>query len=309
MTATHRTLTAGLLLATGLLASASADTITVCLDGSCDFTDPAAASAVAVTGDVIQIAAGTYLLEEPVALYGQDVDIRGAIDAQGAPATILDGQDKGQVFGALHISDEVVFENLVLANGRSDSGGAVHAYNVNATFRNCIFRDNHALNNGGAMFLNGGSQPTLIDCELTNNRAEHPEWDSGGGGAAWVSDGRLILVDCVVSGNNAKQHTGAIFSTHEDALVLMSTIVCGNTSPDVQVALAIDVANLGGCISDDCDSCETWNPADFNRDGVVGGQDLALVLAHWGSSNPDVDLNLDGIVGGADMTVVLSQWD
>jgi hypothetical protein len=55
------------------------------------------ASGVAVSGDVIEIAAGTYLPEEPVTLYGQDVDIRGAIDAQGAPATILDGQDKGQV--------------------------------------------------------------------------------------------------------------------------------------------------------------------------------------------------------------------
>ena len=116
MNANQRTLNAGLLLVTGLFATASADTITVCLDGSCDFTDPAAASAVAVTGDVIEIAAGTYLLEEPVALYAQDVDIRGAVDAQGAPATILDGQDKGQVFGGLHISDEVVFENLVLTD-------------------------------------------------------------------------------------------------------------------------------------------------------------------------------------------------
>ena len=58
MNANQRTLNAGLLLVTGLFATASADTITVCLDGSCDFTDPAAASAVAVTGDVIEIGAG-----------------------------------------------------------------------------------------------------------------------------------------------------------------------------------------------------------------------------------------------------------
>ena len=43
--------------------------------------------------------------------------------------------------------------------------------------------------------------------------------------------------------------------------------------------------------------------------GVVDGQDLALVLAHWGSSNPDVDLNLDGIVNGADMTLLLASWE
>ena len=75
----------------------SAETITVCLDGSCDFTDPAAAVQAAADGDVIEIAAGTYLLDETISLYGPSVDILGAVDGKGRPATILDGQGSRQV--------------------------------------------------------------------------------------------------------------------------------------------------------------------------------------------------------------------
>ena len=42
---------------------------------------------------------------------------------------------------------------------------------------------------------------------------------------------------------------------------------------------------------------------------MVSGQDLALLLAHWSTSNTSVDLNLDGIVDGSDMTLVLAEWD
>ena len=90
----HRTIlghAVGSTAASPLAATAFADTITVCFDGTCDFTDPAAAAAVATSGDVIEIAAGTYLLDEPVIMYGPGFEIR-AVDRKGRPATILDGQ-------------------------------------------------------------------------------------------------------------------------------------------------------------------------------------------------------------------------
>ena len=43
-------LTTSLALIAGLCAGASADTITVCADGSCDFSDPSAAIASAPPG-------------------------------------------------------------------------------------------------------------------------------------------------------------------------------------------------------------------------------------------------------------------
>jgi hypothetical protein len=47
--------------------------------------------------------------------------------------------------------------------------------------------------------------------------------------------------------------------------------------------------------------------ADLNCDGSVGGADLGILLANWGTSGPG-DLDGDGTVSGADLGVLLSNW-
>ena len=47
---------------------------------------------------------------------------------------------------------------------------------------------------------------------------------------------------------------------------------------------------------------------DFDRDGVVGPQDLAYLLSHWDAVGTAADLNADGFVGSADIAVLLSHW-
>ena len=47
---------------------------------------------------------------------------------------------------------------------------------------------------------------------------------------------------------------------------------------------------------------------DFDGDGVVGGIDLAQLLAAWGTSDPTIDLDGDGLVSGPDLTLLLSNW-
>lgn len=50
------------------------------------------------------------------------------------------------------------------------------------------------------------------------------------------------------------------------------------------------------------------SPADFNADGVVDGSDLGLLLAGWGTSDPDLDLDQNGTVDGGDIGLVLAEW-
>ncbi len=47
---------------------------------------------------------------------------------------------------------------------------------------------------------------------------------------------------------------------------------------------------------------------DLNGDGLVNGADLGLLLAAWGSADPDADLNGDGIVNGSDLGLLLAAW-
>jgi len=48
------------------------------------------------------------------------------------------------------------------------------------------------------------------------------------------------------------------------------------------------------------------SPADFNGDGEIGGPDLGVLLAAWGS--PGADLDGDGTTGSPDLGILLAAW-
>ncbi len=48
-------------------------------------------------------------------------------------------------------------------------------------------------------------------------------------------------------------------------------------------------------------------PADLSGDGIVGGEDLAILLGGWGPGCAG-DFDGDGVVGGADLAVMLGAW-
>ncbi|MDP7030070.1 MAG: S8 family serine peptidase [Phycisphaerales bacterium] len=52
-------------------------------------------------------------------------------------------------------------------------------------------------------------------------------------------------------------------------------------------------------------------PGDLNGDGMVGTDDLLIVIAEWGPCPPgpcDADLNGDGIVGADDLLFIIANW-
>lgn len=46
---------------------------------------------------------------------------------------------------------------------------------------------------------------------------------------------------------------------------------------------------------------------DLDRDGAVGGADLAVLLASWGSDTP-FDLTHDDVIDGSDLAILLAAW-
>jgi len=307
----------GSALASGIAFAASADIITVCPDGSCNFTNPVAAIAAAVSGDTIEIAAGTYTLASTIDLVGKQLVIRGAVDAAGNPATVLSGGGTRQVFNLAVLTPSTSIENLVITNGLANYGGAINLYGANPVFRNCAFRDNRARYKGGVMFLNDSS-PTLIDCELTANVVRD---DGGGpaeaGGAVFVGTGTLTLEGCTLSGNTSDHYGGAIYLSSAGIVTLSSTRICGNTapiSPQVGFNPGGFVNELAGaCIASSCDDCPPAQPcpADLDGDGAVGAADLSGLLAAWGGCPKKgcaADLDGDGSVGSADLAILLGAW-
>ena len=287
MSISFRQLTAASLASSAcVFGSASAETITVCPDGACDFTDPAVAVASALPGDVIEIAAGVYLLQESITMVGDMITVRGAVDDQGEPATILDGQGAVLVMGLVY-APQAVIENVVITNGYGEyGGGARFIASDDVVVRNCHFLGNHADWDGGGLRLSLDTTLTLVDCEITGNTADHPAWPGQSRGAgANVADGTLTLVRTRVCGN-----------------VESSDLTRQITGVD-----EAEMSNPGGCIDTDCDACVMSDPADLNSDGVVDGADMTILLGSWGESGPG-DLDGNGVVDGGDLPRLLGAW-
>jgi formylglycine-generating enzyme required for sulfatase activity len=60
----------------------------------------------------------------------------------------------------------------------------------------------------------------------------------------------------------------------------------------------------GNCTPDSCEFAR----GDFGLDGTVDGEDLAFLLAGWGSRDQFGDLNADGVVDGLDLAFLLAAW-
>lgn len=148
----------------------------------------------------IQLASGTYRVLETIDPRGRPIRFVGAVDAEGRPATILDGEGARRLIECgSGETPATVFENLIIANGEADyqygdfygtqAGGAWLHGNASPTFNNCIFntcRASGGYARGGAIACQGGS-PTFDHCLFFSNSAVAPYVASGG--AAWISEG------------------------------------------------------------------------------------------------------------------------
>lgn len=168
-----------------------------------------------IDGDTIQIAAGTYY-ENSLRVWGRAVTISGAMDPDGNPTTIVDGEDAGTVF---YFEDgetnSTRLENIVIQNGfYSGNGGGVYVDDSEPWFANCTFRSNTAIN-GGGVFLVDTYNVKFEGCRFVDNQAS----DSGGGLYAG-SHTYFQLWDSTFDGNSASSGGGAcVYSTNHQAVI------------------------------------------------------------------------------------------
>ncbi|MFQ5463342.1 MAG: hypothetical protein ACE5E5_12050 [Phycisphaerae bacterium] len=88
--------------------------------------------------------------------------------------------------------------------GTDDRGTIAHG---TPTLIDCLFRDNHAVERAGAVWVDGiAENPTFRNCRWLGNRVD------ADGAALWSGGGFCELVNCLFSGNTAGQRGGAVYS-------------------------------------------------------------------------------------------------
>lgn len=234
----------GLLFAVTILgilgARADARAATLCVNpggtGGCFATIQAAVDAAAA-GDIVDIAAGTYV--ESVAMPRKRLTLHGA----GPSATIIDGNGAFAVLRFDGFNGSLVaIENLGVRNG--DNGIWAQAA-VTLRLTDCAVADNRSgiyLNNRvkvlmtrctvtgnfarGGISLNYSSRLTMVQSAVTGNTFD-PLFGDGVGGID--ATGKLTVIDSTVADNGSSGSGGGIQSTFGTLTVSGSTI-SGNSS-------------------------------------------------------------------------------
>ena len=248
-------------------------------------------------GDVVLVEAGTYFPTRTINPGGKPITIRGSVDARGTPITFIDGGDQIRVLECSSgETSTTVFENLVIQNGYSSSGGGMLNQFSNPTLTNCTFTGNSAEYYGGGMD-NIISSPTLTNCTFASNSADY-----GGGMRNNYSSSNPTLTNCTFTNNSAERGGGGMFNRGSSSPILIDCTFteCCQVDPPRSF-----VDGGGNDYESWCDDCR----ADVNcRDNAVNAADLGILIGSWGTSDTQCDINGDGTVSAADLGLLIGAW-
>ncbi len=198
--------------------------------------------------------------------------------------------------------DVVINDTLVTGNTAAFQGGAIFL-GGNASSLQCrrsTVCDNQSAY-GGALALFGFSGFELEDSAFTGNLA--------GDGAALYMEATVSSIAACSFEHNLPDPNGAVIRILDqpafpdgESIEVSGSVFCDTDQGDWRSFISQPLPNqfAGTCGS----------PADLDRDGLVSGVDLSILLANWGPVGPGVrgDLDCDGLVSGEDLARLLADW-
>lgn len=245
---------------------------------------------------------------DTITLGGTELEIIGnvTVDGPGADLLIVDGNAASRVFN-LPGNDpavDITLRGVTVANGSATRGGGLRVRDGILRVEACVFENNVAIDEGGALSSSAVTL-TLTDSTFLNNEADeggalevqgdgfchrgHFEGNQSteDGGAIDFGGGTFTIADSLFTGNDAGDEGGAIENNGNDLLLLNCT-VSGNTAGTTGGG----INNQGGLTL--VNSTVTGNRADadgveqnpgtpdegFGGGGIRTDDDRGLVLLH-----------------------------
>ena len=223
-----------------------------------------------VSGDVINIAAGTYY-EHDLNPNGKAITIQGTLNGDGSLATTIDGNQQGSV---IHIPNgnglEFTIRNLVITGGTgSDNsdigfgphGGGMLLVECSPRIEGCRIVSNSTLQGIGAGIHVRNGNPTITDCEFSSNIALYRR---GGGIALYHCNASIS--NCRIFDNSSDSGSGILLSNTN--CTLMNVEIFENESyysgGGVQTSWAGNLVISGGSICGNTpDQIDNFNPDEF----------------------------------------------
>jgi trimeric autotransporter adhesin len=187
---------------------------------------------LAVSGDEVWVAAGTYVeritLKAGVALYGGFAGTENSLDQRDwvLHETVLDGNHGKVVTSPTGATSSTRIDGFTIRNGEAyaGNGGGVYCYQSSPTIRNNTIRDNGAGDYGGGIYCYQSSA-TITNNIFVNNGG------SDDGGAIYCYKSSPLIAGNTMKSNRAGYNGGAITCSTESAPLITGNLIAGNTAP------------------------------------------------------------------------------
>ncbi|MFH1279973.1 MAG: hypothetical protein ABIK65_16540 [Candidatus Eisenbacteria bacterium] len=262
---------------------AAARTWYITSDGAGDAPTIQAGIDSAHTGDVIELAPGTYRGEgnRDIEYHHAPVTVRSAtgnpadciIDCEGSPSDL----HRGFNFNLGETATSIL-EAVTITHGMHYQGGGIHCENSSPRIQDCVLIDNTAI---GSMYSDGGgmycfrASPVVVNCLFENNRAAGPS--GAGGGAACEGYVEATFEDCIFKSNVAEGgYGGGVVGVFMDTYVMIRGCLFYDNHADIQGGALWCGSNIS--VRFDLDGCTlAHNSAPtgsgiFYRPGSSGGE-------------------------------------
>ena len=218
---------------------------------------------------------------------------------------ILNGsrsENSYHVITGIDLNSSAIVDGFSIISGNADgpddlrSGGGAHLINSSATFINCSFSGNSAVN-GGAVSNVDHSSPTLINCAFFGNLAQ-----ISGGAIRNSSYSSPSLINCSLSGNTASKG-GAIYNYWLSVPTLANCIIWNNVATAFDPPFGTEPSSINSVFNnyrplENCTNCLIQHFRKSSLDQSGSGN-----IDGWDSTNnplflvpPDPD-NAPSLVG------------
>ena len=232
-----------------------ADTITVGPGGGYDYTTIQAGIDAATSGDIVEIAQGTYATagDYGIDFGGKAITVRSTdpCDWDVVKATIIDCENSERGFyfhnGEGHDS---VLAGLTITNGSAPGGGGIYCNGSSPTISRCIIKNNSAEvgdNDGGGIKCRTGSNSIIEYCIITGNSA----YNTGGG--IYCRDSNITISNCVIADNYIYGGGGGLYCERGTTTIKQCVIISNEAELYDGGAISNDLSNIT------VSNCIIWN--------------------------------------------------
>ncbi|MFH1746066.1 MAG: right-handed parallel beta-helix repeat-containing protein [Planctomycetota bacterium] len=237
------------------LSATSNETLTVCWDGSGDYTTIQEALVDACNGDQIVVCDGTYTGpgNRDIDFLGKAVTVRSA---NGPGNCIIDCENLGIgfYFGSGETQTSVL-DGFMITQAEGMDGGAIICFGGSPTIINCVLTGNWA-EVGAGIGCDCSANPLISNCVITAN-----EVDSEGAGICCQGDSNAVITDCLITGNTTEGVGAGVYCSESSPTIIGCTIA-GNEA----------TFSYGGAIScRESDALIMGCTIANNTSGTVGG--------------------------------------